>query len=385
MYGDLPLMVMIVKSVFNLITFKKYERNGATMKNEKGDQNLSNPDSTVTITKEMRRNEAVGALRAIVPIVILVAMASVVMPSRIFVSLVPVVVAFVIVVIPIKLILIYFPNRGLLIRCREKIADEYGGLAAHQKLYVNCCIVTLAGAYLIFMIGKPFGVVYLGLMFAFYLYVVIYDGMRWYKAVSDNLVGKAAIGVSFFASSNFAYSLAGQQIADIVHVTPTNFPRTIVFIAIATIPFIMVIIAGVVALFVAVMPVFFAFPLMLGGSGRRALEWLLAGTIKRSTANYVIATFLFQVMFYGVMAWSVYTTGREKVAWYGEKMSSATSWLIYNLDMYNGRECKVKKGVKIAPLGDAKFLVAHKSSEGEIIFDNPVKCDDLPALPAIKE
>ncbi|VWB83686.1 hypothetical protein [Burkholderia lata] len=355
------------------------------MKNEKGYQESFDPGSTVTITKEMRRNEAVGALRGMVLIVILVALASIVMPSGVFASIVPVVVSFVIVAFPIKLILIYFPNRGLLIRCREKIVGEYGGLAVHQKLYVNCCIVTLAGTYLIFMVGKPFEVVYIGLMIAFYVYVIIYDGMRWYRAISDNLVGKAVIGVSFFASSNFAYSLAGQQIADIVHVTPTNFPRTIVFIAIATIPFIMVIIAGVVALFIAIMPVFFAFPLMLGGSSRRALEWLLAGTIKKTTANYVIATFLFQVMFYGVMAWSAYTTGRERVVWYGEKMSSATSWLIYNFDMYNGRECKIKMGAKIAPLGDAKFLVAHKSSEGEIIFDNPVKCDDLPAQPAIKE
>jgi len=272
-----------------------------------------------------------------------------------------------------------------LIRGKERISEIYSTLSVHQKLYISTCIVTLTGMFLIFAGGMPFAAVYFSFMLAFYAYVATYDVLRWYKAVSENLVGKAAIGVVFAAASNFAYSLAGQQIADVVHVVPTNFPRTTLFIAIATIPFIMVFIAGMVALVAILMPIVFMVPLFLEGSFQRVVEWLLAGTIRKSTARYVAVTFLFQIIFYGAIGGFVYSMGKRNIPWYAEKMSHATAWLIYNFDMYNGRECKLVGASKLAPLGDAKFLIAHQSPGGDFVFDSPVKCDDLPAPQEVKK
>jgi hypothetical protein len=49
---------------------------------------------------------------------------------------------------------------------------------------------------------------------------------------------------------------------------------------------------------------------------------------------------------------------------------------VLKLDMYYGSECKLRAGAKLAPLGDAKFLVAKKKPSGVLTFLPPMKCDD---------
>lgn len=46
---------------------------------------------------------------------------------------------------------------------------------------------------------------------------------------------------------------------------------------------------------------------------------------------------------------------------------------VLELDMYYGSECKFPAGAKLAPLGDAKFLV---EPSGVLTFLPPMKCDD---------
>lgn len=355
------------------------------IKNKPNNGSSTDQCASTPTSKEARKRELVstflGALVAILFVVIL----SFMMPTNVRGSMIAIIGVFLVTALPLRIIYIYYPNRAVLVRCKERISEIYSSLAIHQKLYVNSCIVTSSGLLLIFAGGKPLAAVYLALMLTFYAYVVVYDVLRWYKAIYNNLIGKAVIGLAFTAASNFAYSVAGQQIADTIHVAPTNFSRTALFIAIATIPFIMIVIAGIVATVTMVMPLLSVLPLMLGGTMRRAIEWLVAGTIQKSTVRHMFITCVFQMVFYGVMAGLAYKSGRENVSWYDKKISHATSWLIYNFDMYNGQECNLKEGSKLAPLGDAKFLIAHKSTEGAIVFDSPVKCDDLPAQPAIKE
>ncbi|MFM0047503.1 hypothetical protein [Paraburkholderia sediminicola] len=279
----------------------------------------------------------------------------------------------------LRVLFVCMPKRELLHKVGAKIAEIYRLLATFQKLYVNACIVSAACFLTGWMGGQPFLRLSIMMVLAFWGAVVVYDVLRWYKVLSGHLVGKAVIGIAFVAASNLAYSLAGQQIASVVHVAPTNFTHTILFIALATIP-VLLIFAGGMAFFACLfMSALVMLPVMLGKHVHHAVEWLLAGTLPKSDLQYAMVTRMFQVVFYGVVGSLLFTQGQRGMPWYDKEISHAATWLVFNFDMFEGAECKLGEGYKLAPLGDAKFLIAKRSPAGEINFEHPVKCDDLPA------
>jgi hypothetical protein len=79
----------------------------------------------------------------------------------------------------------------------------------------------------------------------FFGFIALHDVLRWYRALSENPFGKAAIAIGFAIASNLAYALANQLVSQVVHVTPTNFLRTTLFIAVLMMPVLMTLAGGV--------------------------------------------------------------------------------------------------------------------------------------------
>jgi hypothetical protein len=326
-----------------------------------------------------RRDQLSSLFKGGAVAIFLIAILAVIAPPQWRQSVMEVNVKFLILGFVLKIFYIFFCDRAKLHEIARKIVEAYASLEIEQKLYANAVLVTLAGLLILFAGGGPFVKMYFIILLAFYGYVVIYDVLRWYKAISDQLVGKAVIGITFAAASNFAYSLAGQKVAEVAHVTPTNFTHTVLFIAISTIPVLMIFSGGVIFSVGILMSSAIMLPFMFGNALHRVVEWLLAGTFKKSTLRFALITRLFQIFFYSTIGLAIFKWGERGMPWYDVEMSKATSWLIYNFDMYEGRECKVGADYKIAALGDAKFLIAKKSTSGVVSFEGPVKCDDLPA------
>jgi hypothetical protein len=273
----------------------------------------------------------------------------------------------------LRALYIVTPNRNNLHERGRKIVDEYSSLTTEQKLYVNVCIVLLFLIFIVMLGGMPFMKGYIILFSIFCICVVLYDVHRLLKALSRNFYGKGLMAVAFAASSNLAYSLAGQAINEIVHVTPTNFVHTTLFIAILTIPVLLVLAGGgvyVIGLFTSVV-------IMLPPIPSSLKKWLFAGLFPETTMKYAVVTRIFQVVFYMTIGTTIFHLGQKAMKWYENKIAHMIPELVYQFDMYQGGECSLEPSYKLAPLGDAKFLLAEKSSSGEISFKAPVKCDEL--------
>lgn len=269
-------------------------------------------------------------------------------------------------------------RRAKLIEFKNKVVTNYGALSTEQKLYSNICIVVIASQVFLLLGGNQFALGWIMIVGAFCAYVALRDVLRWYKLLSENLLGKAVIGLAFAASTNFAYSLAGQVVAQTINVTPTNFTHTILFITILMIPILMVFAGSVVFIVGIVMSSLVMLPSMLRNTDPRLTRWLFAETLPESNIKFKLATRLFQVFFYSIAGSFIYQSGQNNMAWYESKITHLTPKLVYHFDMYPGTECKLPSGGKLAPLGDAKFLLAHETPSGDIAFTPPVKCDDLP-------
>jgi len=260
--------------------------------------------------------------------------------------------------------------------------EVYKLLTTEQKLYANVVVFTVF-CLLVRIVGTPqFLEIYIFLLLAFCGWVAFHDIYRWCKAISEHLFGKAIIGLSFAVASNIAYSVAGQGVARIIHVAPTNFTHTMLFIAIAMIPILLIFAGGIVFVVSISISSLVMLPSMLGGgavSYGKAVDWIFAGTLRISAIRFNLLTRIFQILFYGVLGYCVYISGQRHMAWYEEKVAHIVPLLIYNFDMYEGRECKLDAGYKLAALGDAKFLIASKLASGDINFGSPIKCDDLPS------
>ncbi|WP_174874911.1 hypothetical protein [Vogesella oryzae] len=272
-----------------------------------------------------------------------------------------------------------FPYRERINDLFNKTTDTYKKLTAEQKLYVNACLLTTSTIPFYLVGGKPFLGFYFSGLLLFYGYIALHDVLRWYKALSENILGKAIIGITFAAASNFAYSLAGQAVSQIVHVAPTNFVRTVLFIAILMIPILMIFAGGIVFASGIAMSSLVMFTTIVGNTVPNFTQWLFAGTIPESTIRFKSATRLFQFIFYSFLGFYIFTSGQKFSNWYESKISYLAPRLIYHFDMYEGRECKLDSQYKLSPLGDAKFLLAKISPSGDINFEPPVKCDDLPS------
>jgi hypothetical protein len=251
----------------------------------------------------------------------------------------------------------------------------YAALTVQQALYLRVCVVT---AFTLFMTKAmpPAEVrIILYASLAFVGYVALWDCLRLYRRVSDSLLGKAAIAVGFAVASTYAYALASQQVAAVIHATPTGFSHTNLIVAIMMIPLIISLTGAFVAAVGTSLSWLVLLPTLLPGFDKLG-KWLFAGTWPQSTLRFAFATRLFQSVFYTTIGFSLVALGRHNSAPYEQFVARQIPTLVYELDMYAGAECRLAPGAKLASLGDAKFLVATKSDEGGITFDPPVKCDD---------
>lgn len=216
--------------------------------------------------------------------------------------------------------------------------------------------------------------------FAFCVFVALFDALRWYQSMSEHALGKAVIGLGFASASTFAYAIARQEIAEVTHVTPSNFIHTTLLMAIFTIPVLIVLAGGVVYLtcMIASMVVV-PFSLLARDAPSGLKAWLFAGLIKDNPTKHPIATKIFQFFFYGTLGLCVLRMGGTIMLRYELELQKRLPSSVYYLDMYQGQECKLQPGEKLAPLGDSKFLIGKSIDNGHIEFQPPVKCEDLPS------
>lgn len=280
----------------------------------------------------------------------------------------------------LRLIYILSPNQAWFHAQFEKAMQTLGTLETQQKLYLRVALFAAICMLSSLIAAPPATRSFLLLTMCFAVHVAFYDLRRWYRYVSETLLGKAFIGLAFAASTNIAYSFASQKIAEVIHVTPTNMTYTRLFVAILMIPILMTLGGAIVYFVVGVVMPFLIAPLhMFKRMPQQLKDWIFVGTLPESAQTFPFITLLFQIFFYACMGWTVWALGGKGMAYYENKIPGVVSWLVYEYDMYPGLECKIVNGSKLAPLGDAKFLVAQRDASGTITFYPPIKCDDLPA------
>ncbi|MGF6508594.1 hypothetical protein [Paraburkholderia sp. 32] len=350
------------------------------MKDEKATAKVERKVSGIErLPTSSRRKEVSDTIKGAGVFIAGAAMLALIAPSAVVPGTFPLLIKLFVLGLILRIAYIHFPQRAVLHRLGSKTAAVYRSLATFQKLYVNVGIVSVACFLLGWLGGPSIFRATLVLMLVFWGTVAVYDVLRWYRALSDQLLGKAAIGLAFVAASNLAYALAGQEIASVVHVVPTGFTHATLFIALAMIPVLLIFAGGFVSFACLLLSALVALPAALGRHIPQLLHWLLAGTMPKLEFRHALVTRIFQVLFYGVLGTLLYTQGERGMPWYDREMSRAATWLVFNFDMFEAEECKIASGDRLMPLGDAKFLVAKKSAGGDITFGHPVKCDDLPS------
>lgn len=270
-----------------------------------------------------------------------------------------------------------FRNATQILVNKLKIIDQ--DLNKPQRLYRNIVALGFTVALLGYLGAGHWLPYLLWAFFAYCIYVAVHDGLRWYHAFSAHTLGKACITLIFAATSTLAYAMARQEIAMAIQVVPTNFTHTSLLMAIFTIPFLIVFSGGLIYATSMVASAFIIPVLFMARSAPKGMKaWLLAENIQDSSMKYVMTTKVFQLLFYGVLGLALWQQGGPAMQRYETEIQKWLPAAVYNLDMYPGKECALKLGEKLAPLGDAKFLVAKRLENGDINFFPPMKCDDTP-------
>ena len=249
----------------------------------------------------------------------------------------------------------------------------YETLERHQKLYFNIVLMIplLTYAYLVDAVGMYRPLVLL--VFVYSLGIAAYDVLRIYKRLSESLLGKGLLAVGLTIGSNLALGMAWWIIGEMTRVAPSNFPHTMSFMTIVSIPFLFVLL-GVVYVPVAMA----AAPLLLTMSTMAArapqlARWLFAGDVSAPGSRYVFATLGFQLFFYAVLMMVVPRLFVSTVTAHSQAIESAIGTSIFIFDMYPGTECDATAGSRVAALGDERFLIASKIQD-KVTFGKPRKC-----------
>jgi hypothetical protein len=278
----------------------------------------------------------------------------------------------------ITALLISFPTlRSTLSVTWRKLEEFEQTLETSQRLYLRVVQVLLLLPLLYLLDAGSMLLPLLGVFAAFCAFVAGYDGLRWYKSISEHMLGKAAIALLFAVASTFAYAMARQEISAATHVVPTNFQHTTILMAIMTIP-LLVVVAGAVLFgssiaLSAIAPLFLLFHDM-----PKVRRWLFADTLKENPMKYLLVTRGFQIFFYATLGAVLFNLGKPAMVRYEKLLLEIAPSAVFELDMYYGRECPLQPQEKLAALGDSKFLIGRPDRQGKVEFFGPVKCEDLP-------
>lgn len=273
----------------------------------------------------------------------------------------------------IRILQINYPGRFLFSNIINISLSWYEGLSRHQQLYLN---VVLCIPFLIYIYLLDPKTLFVPLLFLFYTYclgVATYDICRIYVSLSSTLIGKGLIAIAFALGSNLAFSISGKVIGELTHVPASTFPHTLSFLAIFTIPFLFVAAGAVyVPLSIILTPAAIYISKFMNESPR-ITKWILGIEIKKEKYRYIIATVIFQTIFYSVIG---AVTPKIFLHALGEN-NPRIEWLIansiYELDMYPGVECKMPSNYRTASLGDENYVTAAKGVTG-VKFELPRKC-----------
>jgi len=273
-----------------------------------------------------------------------------------------------------------FPRvRNILQSWKVRLQAVDHALNQAQQLYRSVVVLGICMLLLSWLGGAAVLSILVWPFIAFCLFVAFFDAFRWYRGMSEHALGKAILGLGFAVSSTVAYAIARQEIADIAQVTPTNLTHTTLLMAIMTIPVLLAFAGGAVYIACMLTSIIVLPVLVLARDTPAGLkEWLFAGTIRGTPVPHPLITKCFQFFFYGTLGLLVMQIGRGALPRYESQLQKLLPAAIYHLDMYHGLECKLAADEKLAPLGDAKFLIGKMHADGHAEILPPIKCDELP-------
>ncbi|MCU0121718.1 hypothetical protein N8H74_25950 [Pseudomonas sp. B2M1-30] len=253
------------------------------------------------------------------------------------------------------------------------IVSWYENLERRHQLYLNVTLCLPLLGYLYLLDAKNLFAPMAILFFIYCLAVAAHDVYRIYAILYETTVGKGLIAIAFAIGSNLAFSISGKIIGGMTHVPPTIFPHTLSFLAIFAIPFLFIA-AGTIFIPISVVMA----PLLIYGSSfaakaPRLTKWFFGIKLNGKGSRYIIATVIFQIIFYSAMGGFAPTTFLLLLNRYNQQIESTIGASIFEFDMYPGTECKIDSSYRQASLGDENYILASKQSTG-IKFEPPKKC-----------
>ncbi|WP_146122303.1 hypothetical protein [Burkholderia multivorans] len=275
--------------------------------------------------------------------------------------------------IGIRALQINYPGRFLFSNILNTSLNWYEGISRRQQLYLN---VVLCIPFLIYFYLLDRETLFVPLLFVFYAYclgVATYDICRIYGALASTLVGKGLIAISFAVGSNLAFSISGKVISELTHVPPSTFPHTLSFLAILTIPFLLVA-AGAIYVPLSI----FLTPIVIYASkfmkdAPRVTKWIFGIEVTNEKYRYIISTVIFQMIFYSAIGAVTPEIFLYVLRENNPRIERLIGNSIYEFDMYPGVECKMASNYRTASLGDENYVTAAKEATG-VRFELPRKC-----------
>ncbi|QJP73405.1 hypothetical protein [Burkholderia glumae] len=282
--------------------------------------------------------------------------------------------AFLMVIgVGVRMVQIIYPAKYEFTEIRHAIVNWYEKLDRRHQLYLNVTLCLPFLGYFYLLDEKKLFAPTAILFFIYCLGVAAYDVYRIYATIYGTLIGKGFIAIAFAIGSNLAFSISGKIIGEMTHVPPTTFPHTLSFLAIFATPFLFMA-AGTIFIPVSVVIA----PVIIYGSRfvtktPRLMKWFLGIEFKSEEGRYIIATVIFQIIFYSAIGGVAPATFLFLLSRYNQQIELTIGKSIYEFDMYPGTECKMASGYHQASLGDENYVLASKQSTG-ITFESPRKC-----------
>lgn len=242
----------------------------------------------------------------------------------------------------------------------EKLNSFYIKLNVCQKNYLNAII--FFGLMLMWCILFGFNnSKYLLLIFIFFWSTaIIYDFVSIYNKIYSSLLGKAFLLLCFSLCTNFSVAISGLVINDITGVAPTNFPHTMVLLSIAIIPFLTILVMGVIYLILILSaPLLLMYYFIFDDDFKKIIMpgFVIANKIFLYKTTRAIQTVSF-ACYFGFL----YGFSHLIINDYNQFITTQTTKFIYTFEMYSKSPCQINSDMKIAFIGDGNVLTAKKEN-----------------------
>lgn len=297
-----------------------------------------------------------------------------IVPPRLFLSMMKVHL-FTIVLAAVIAVLYTYSGIDRQRKTVEWTIQAFRDTSKQQRLYLIVILLWCLG-FMAWITGGFFLLSEIGIPILIFMFLVAArDVVEWYEELAANSLGKGLLALGFAISSTIAYGIASQHIAGIVHVTPTNFTKSVVLVAILEIPLLLSIAALIcAALLISTSSLIMAASVLPGVSA--VVSLFRKDRPIHESIRFLLVTRLFQITLLVLVGFALYSTFKQKAGEYEKFILAQARNIVYELDMYPGTECKLDAGFKLAPLGDSRFLVGTRDISGYVRFEPPMKCGD---------